>query len=282
MGVICLFTVVFAPPLHAGEVAKADLGIVGISLEVDRNPVTTGIDIPAVVQTIFGGKSNADAPPANGMSAVGELSGPGIDTPITITTDPGHQFPLPPLHQTGDYSLQNIRLISAEGKFLQQASPSFASINVSDILQTQISVHQLTPDELRQRGITVDARNYDVYEYTFVFGIHDQMVQVPYSVIVDKRTHQVIGLPSGDGHLPQPLQPGPPPRFQAPSMFTSFLDPPDGGGDLPPANHPLDKAPNHIRPRIPAAVVLPTGFGVLHQFFAVILNFNNRTPQRSQ
>src|SRR5258708_1056122 len=200
----------------------------------------------------------------------------------TIAPGAGHQLALPGLRAAGDYSLQDIRPLAAERKVLHQASPSFASIHVSAILQTQSSVPQLTPDELRQRGITVDARNYDVYEYTFVFGIHDQMVQVPYSVIVDKRTHQVIGLPSGDGHLPQPLQPGPPPRFQAPSMFTSFLDPPDGGGDLPPANHPLDKAPNHIRPRIPAAVVLPTGFGVLHQFFAVILNFNNRTPQRSQ
>src|SRR5436305_2512411 len=170
-----------AAPLHAAEVAKADLKIVGVSLEIDtRSPIATGIDIPAIVQTIFGGFTNDAAPSAQGMSAVAELTGPGIEAPITLNTIPGHQFLLPPLHQPGEYTLQNIRLVGADGGFLQQASPAFVPVTVSDILQSSVTVHQLTPDELRQRGISIDQRNYDVYEYTFVFGIHDQFVQIPY------------------------------------------------------------------------------------------------------
>ena len=59
-----------ALPARAGEVAKADLNIIGVSLQVDPKPVATGIDIPAVVQTIFGGKTNAEAPRAASTPAI--------------------------------------------------------------------------------------------------------------------------------------------------------------------------------------------------------------------
>jgi hypothetical protein len=39
------------PPIDAQEVAKANLAILGVSLEVDRKPVATGTDIPTAVQT---------------------------------------------------------------------------------------------------------------------------------------------------------------------------------------------------------------------------------------
>ncbi len=47
--------------------------------------------------------------------------------------------------------------------FVQQATPSFATISVANLLQTSIKVRQLTPDEIRARGISIDARNFDVY-----------------------------------------------------------------------------------------------------------------------
>ena len=46
---------------------------------------TTGLDIPTAIQTEFGGKQNDDAPAVEGLLAVGELSGPGIDGPITVS-----------------------------------------------------------------------------------------------------------------------------------------------------------------------------------------------------
>ncbi|MEO8033579.1 MAG: carboxypeptidase-like regulatory domain-containing protein, partial [Acidobacteriota bacterium] len=274
----------FAVPLNAAEVARADLKIVGVSLEVDtRNPIATGIDIPAVVQTIFGGFTNDAAPSADGMTAVAELTGPGIDVPITVHTIPGHQFILPPLHQPGQYTLQNVRLVGADGGFLQQATPAFVPVTVSDILQSTVTVRQLTPEELRQRGISIDQRNYDVYEYTFVFGIHDQFVQIPYSVAIDRRTHETITLPKADPYqLPTPKQPGPPPRFQPPQVIGgSLLEIIDGDGGGPPGGGPGDSEERKRKPVIPAAIVLPTGFGVLHQFFAVILNISNNAPAGS-
>lgn len=152
-----------ALPAQAGEVARGDLAILGLALEVDRTPVTTAVDIPATVQTLFAGKTNDEAPPAPGLSVLGELTGPGIADPITLATRPGHRFQLPALHEKGEYTLQNIRLVGESGAFLQQAVPSFAVIQVADVLQTRVRVRQLTAAELRERGINVDLRNYEVY-----------------------------------------------------------------------------------------------------------------------
>jgi hypothetical protein len=153
----------FASIASAADIDRKDLLIVGLSLEVDSTTVVADSGIPAAVQTKFGGKINDDAPPDNGMTAVGELTGPGIETPVRLVTKPGHLFQLPLLYEKGDYVLGNIRLVSADGKTLQTAIPSFANITVTKVLTTTLSVHQLTPDELRARGITVDANNYDVF-----------------------------------------------------------------------------------------------------------------------
>ncbi len=279
LGCFCLTALLFGLPLHAGEVAKADLDILGLALEVDRNPVTTAVDIPAYVQTKFGGKSGDEAPPAPGMSAIGELTGPGIDTPITLITTPGRPFALPALHEKGEYALQNVRLVGASGEFLQQAVPSFAIINVSDVLKTEIRVRQLTPEELRERGIQIDSRNYEVFEYTVVFGVDgSQTVTIPYPVIVDKRTHEVVPVPrESPYYIPEIPKTQRPPRFEIPDVSPFELGPggDDGGGTTPPDRD------NAARPSIPAALVVPNGFGVLHQFFAVVLQVQNSAPDGS-
>ncbi|HEX6640175.1 MAG TPA: hypothetical protein VF215_03640, partial [Thermoanaerobaculia bacterium] len=266
-----------ALPLAAGEVATANLDILGVALEVSRDPVITGVDIPAKVQTIFGGKTNELAPAAPGFSAVGELTGPGIDTPITLSAQPGWGISLPALHEEGEYLLQNIRLVGPTGEFVQQAVPSIATVNVTGVLQTRVKVRQLTPEELRARGITVDARNFEVYEYTFIFGVRGQEVEVPYTVVLDTRTRLFTDVKKPAPYKLPPLAIAPPPRFQPPGIFEFDLG--SGGGGPPDPEKPeRDKGG---RPAIPAALIVPTGFGVLHQFFAVILNVGNVAPAGS-
>src|SRR5881394_364940 len=96
---------------RAGDIDHKDLLISGLSLEVDTATVVANAGIPAAVQTKFGGRINEDAPPDNGMTAIGDLSGPGIDSPIRLVTKPGHLFQLPVLNEKGDYILRNIRLV---------------------------------------------------------------------------------------------------------------------------------------------------------------------------
>jgi len=264
---------------QAGEVAKGQLDIIGLSLEVERATVTTGVDIPSNVQTIFGGKQNDEAPSVLGLSVLGELTGPGILTPITLVTSPGRAFSIPALHDKGDYALQNVRLVGANGEFLQQAIPSFAVIRVADILQTEVRVRQLTADELRARGITVDARNFDVYEYSFVFGVEGQQIIVPYPVIVDRRTHTITPVEQASPYKLPPLNTSQqPPRFTPPEMYPMTFEEIGGSESMPEAGGATSGGTTAQRPSIPAALVVPSGFGVLHQFFAVILQVDNASP----
>ncbi|MFL6245141.1 MAG: hypothetical protein ACJ74H_03885, partial [Thermoanaerobaculia bacterium] len=267
--------VLYALPLFGGEVAKAKLDILGVALEVEREPVTAGIGTVVSVQTIFGGKTNELAPAAPGFSAVGELTGPGIDTPITLSAQPGWGIALPKLDVEGEYLLQNIRLVGPNGEFVQQAVPSIATVNITGVLGTRVKVRQLTPEELRARGITVDARNYEVYEYTFIFGVRGSEVEVPYEVLLDKRTRQFSPVVAPSPYKLPPLSIKPPPRFQPPAVQEFDMA---GGGGGPEDPEPDERDKGGKRPTIPAALVVPTGFGVLHQFFAVILNVGNVAP----
>jgi hypothetical protein len=278
--VIAIAILIAVAPLRAGEVARGELAILGLGLEVDRTPVAAATGIPSFVQTVFGGKTNDEAPVIAGLAALGELTGPGIDVPITLSAVPGKKFAIPALHTAGEYTLQNIRLVGAGGEFLQSAVPSFATIGVTDALKTQVRVRQLTPEEMRERGILLDARNYEVYEYTFIFAVDNQNVEVPYSVIVDKQRNQTV--PFGQGAQSPPPLPrnGMRVRFSPPPRKEFNLGIPEG--EIPPeATEKKIKEPRFLPGRIPAALVMPTGFGVLHQFFAVILEVSNATEDNS-
>jgi len=150
-----------AAALLGGEITSGSLQIQGVALAVETAAVTTGTDIPTTIQTKFGGKTNDAAQPVEGLLAVGDLTGPGIDPPIQLTTAPGFKFQIPGLPE-GVYFLQNVRLMK-DGEFVAPASPSSAAITVANLLQTSVTVRQLTPDELRARGITLDGTNYNVY-----------------------------------------------------------------------------------------------------------------------
>ena len=213
----------------AQNIAAADLQIQGVGLRVITVAATTGIDIPATIQTEFGGKQNDEAPAVEGLIAVGELDGPGIELPIRLETAPGHKFTLPGLSREGVYFLRNIRLMKGT-EFLQNATPSIATITVSNLLQTAVRVRQLTPEELRARGITIDGRTYEVYEYTFSFFIEGKLVEIPYPVVIDKRTHEVRPLPKETEFVLPPISNVVPPRWSPPAIETFALGP---GGELP-------------------------------------------------
>jgi hypothetical protein len=282
LAVFILAAVLLVPVAQAGQIDSANLLITGAGLEVPAS-VDTGADIPAVIQTTFGKKMNDDVP-ETGMSAVGELSGPGLDAPVTVTTRPGGKFVLPPLHEQADYTLSNIRLVDSQGKFVQYATPTATVIHVVGTLGTSVKITQLTPEDLRARGITVDSRNYDVYDYSFTFAVNGVNVVVPYQVIIDRRTHEVVTAPDATKFkLPEPSPSGPPPRFQPPPSFPLTLrEDLSGDGGPDPGGGPFERNVDHRHPSIPAAVIIPTGFGVLHQFFAVILNVSNNAPAGSE
>src|SRR5947199_4663545 len=72
------------------SIASNDLLIAGSSLQLDTVTATTNIDVPVQIQTRYANRVNDQAPVVEGVSAVGELTGPGITTPLTLTTRPGY------------------------------------------------------------------------------------------------------------------------------------------------------------------------------------------------
>ena len=273
-----VFLAAAAIPASA-NITSTSLRIEGAGLAVLNDPpVTTGIDLPVTIQTSFGNRTNDEATSIEGLLAVGELTGPGLETPIQLTTAPGHKFQIPGLPQKGDYFLQNIRLMKGT-EFLQYATPATTRIIVADLLQTKITVKQLSAADLRARGIIVDARNFDVYEFSFTFIIDGKPVVIPFPVIIDPRTHEVQPV-RGESEYMLPRE-GliEPPRWTPPQVI-----PLDFGeeGELPePGKEPKERAPQAGRPSMPAAIVIPNSMAVLHQFFAVALMVTNGAPETS-
>ena len=255
---------------EAAEVARGEVAIVGSGLEVDRTPVAAATSVPSSLQTFYGGLTAPDATAPPGVAALGDLTGPGIGEPLTLSTVPGGRFSIPALHEKGEYTLQNIRLVAADGSFLQPAVPSFATILVADVLATDVRVRQLTAAELRERGIALDS-SWEVYEYVLVIAIEGgELVEIPYIVTIDKFSGAVLPPPSG-GQAPPPLpETGPRRRWSTP--VPRFFD--IGPADLPLPGDEKEEAKAAV-PRLPAALVIPSGFGVLHQFFAVVLRVAN-------
>ena len=83
----------FSPHVQAQSIASAELLIQGSGLRVIETAVTTAIDVPTSIQTEFGGKQNEDAVYVEGLLVEGDLSGPALFEPITITTLPGQRLP---------------------------------------------------------------------------------------------------------------------------------------------------------------------------------------------
>ncbi|HVR44514.1 MAG TPA: Ig-like domain-containing protein [Thermoanaerobaculia bacterium] len=262
----------------AETIAAAELEIRGSGLRLVETAVITAIDVPTAIQTEFGGKQNDEAPFVAGLLAAAELTGPGLEAPITLTAEPGRRFHVPPLRAAGVHLLQNVRLVK-DGTFVQHAIPPAATITVADVLQTSVRVRQLTAEELRARGINLDPRFYDVYEYTFSFFLDGELVEIPFPVVVDPVTREARPLAGESPYALPPDRAGPPPRW-TPPQTTPF----EFGGEeeMPlPSPDPLPGDPPPARPRIPAAIVIPNDIAVLHQFFSVALMVTNGAPEGS-
>src|SRR5712691_2194795 len=251
--VLLALSLLCAATLLGGEITSGRLQIQGVALEVDTPAVTTGIDIPTTIQTKFGGRMNDAASSVNGLVAAADLTGSGIDTPIQLTTAPGYKFQIPGFSREGIYYLQNIRLMKGND-FVAPAIPPMAAITVANILQTSVKVHQLTPDEMRARGIVVDGRNFNVYEYSFTFLVNGQSIVIPFPVMIDPRTHEVTPLGKEKPFsIPQVKPQIQPPRWSPPDVVMFELPPdPDQTGDQQPSQDPLEKTKKTKRPSIPA------------------------------
>ncbi len=113
-----------------------------------------------------------------------ELSGPELPQALPLETVPGGTFLLPGFQQEGDYYLENIRLLNdATGEVLSFAAPAVAILHVRQIVLTSASVRTLTLEELRARGISPTAENFQAYDFAVGFAIADQVVEIRFPIL---------------------------------------------------------------------------------------------------
>ena len=265
--------------------AKEDILLFGLGLQVEPAQQTIPKDIATIVSTMFVAPQvpNGLPPLAPDAVVMATLRGPTFPTPIDLTTKPNSPFNIPPLNVAGIHTLDNIRLVS-NGEIVLRGSPESVVITVIDrLLITEVTARPLTAAEIREKGLVFDNSSFQAYNFAAAFAIQDKKIPINFTVVLptlqgatdvsptDVRLPGIgsqPSLPSLQTVIPDSLK-----RLQTqiPNLnvqgFT--LKVPDVAGQ------------NFYVPPIPGVVVIPGDIGFLDQFFSVMLMVGNVAPAGS-
>ena len=269
------------------SLAKMEFNIVGVGVEASPGyqavpkGINTQVDT-AFVSPAFELTEDVLSQLPSDYEIKAELSGPGLQTPKSLTTRPGQPFDIQILTALGKYTLSNIRLVDGTGKVLFAANPQAVTIeSIADPIVTQVITRELSVEELIERGVTFDSSNFTAYEFTA--GIATESGQIPISlpVIIPEE----IEFPNPED-IPAPINLSivpPTVTYKAPeeednkikvprnlTVAPFIMSVPEAFGDekieLPP---------------IPGIVVIPGNIGFLHQYFSAVVMVTNGAPGES-
>ncbi|MBP8291526.1 MAG: hypothetical protein KAX65_02060, partial [Caldilineaceae bacterium] len=213
---------------------------------------------------------------------LGELTGPAFGAPVTLAATPGGNFAIPPLALPGLYTLGNIRLVN-NGQVVILGNPAVVRIEVIDrVLVSQVTSRPLTADEIKEQGIVIDERNFQVVNFTVAFGLQDQQVNIDLPMLFPSSNAggALPGVPiyrmPGVGATAPPEEGGLPDlatRLQAPNIsiagFSLEIDEPE------------ERKIRGLAEPIPGVVIIPGNVAYLNQFFSVMLKVSNVSPSYS-
>ncbi|MFQ5665123.1 MAG: Ig-like domain-containing protein [Candidatus Binatia bacterium] len=262
------------------SLGRGELRILGIQLSVDPAAQTVPRNQPTALVGTLVDPSNAGAPlpPLSAellgsLTVKGELSGPGLAAPQTLSATFGAQpaalsllVPVPALVATGNYVIDHLRLEDASGRVIVSAEPAVATIDVIDeVVVTSVSSRPLSLQEIQDRGIVIDESNFSAFEFTFGLGTESGEVPVAFDVAFaqDRAAEE-----PGEGFTLPVIVPG----VDVPNLEVQGLM--------------LEKPPVEFEgveiPPIPAVIVIPGNIAFLHQFFQVIVLVSNVAPPGSR
>jgi hypothetical protein len=264
------------------KLGELELVLSGISATVDPVKVTVPKNTASGVRvSIRGGAGDVTVAEAERFlggpfSIEGDLAGPGLLAPVRLpqADAPNTGDPLlvhiPPLPQSGNYTLSNLR-ITRNGSTALDITPSRVDIEVIEqVLITSVTTRPLTLEEIKAKGIILDNDSYLGFEFTLGIALDSKAVEFTFPVVFDHRGVAV----------PQPLLPGSEPeRATMPPLTTiipMLLKGTDGEGvsvRLP--NGTTEEV------RIPSVLVIPGNVGYLKQFFSAKLFVANGAPGAS-
>ncbi|WP_304511247.1 Ig-like domain-containing protein [Desulfopila sp. IMCC35008] len=271
----------FQFPVLAEDIGNSEVLVKGIAIDVDTRPDLNGIhhkmtavkDLPTGVQTIVGLPQQgiaADYPFGSMVKA--ELYGPQFSEPLTLSAFPNQYMEIPGLKVGGDYFLRNIRLEDQDGAQLLLRDPVAEPVVINVIeklLVTQVTSRTLTLDEIEERGIVIDADNFTVLNFTIGLSLGSETVSIDLPFYRTGNDGEEILVPIS---LPD---------------YTNI------GKGLELINIPnLSLQGFTIRPVIPneeeielpsiaGVIIIPGNIAYLNQFFSVIVQASNASPEGS-
>ena len=268
------------------KIAEMELQLLGLTAAVEPARPAIPKDVAGGVRVVVrAGEETLSVPAAvdifgAGFVVRGDLSGPGLSTTVAVP-EPGAALPadpfvlpLPALGQAGDYTLSNLRIESQGVRVLDVTPPTVTVQVLAQVLVTSVQTRALTLDEIRAKGIVLDADDYLGFEFTLGLLVESSPVTFSFPVVFDR-----AGVPVPESLMP-PAQPqrgavNPP----MPTIVPMLLEPEedegtgDGGG-----SPPVVVGPSGSPVRIPGVLVIPGNVGYLRQFFSAQLFVANGAP----
>ncbi len=271
---------------------QLQFNIVGVRLVVDPPALTVPKQIATQINTSLvlptgAGIETSDAVAAltQGALVEGTLRGPSIP-PTRITARPGQPLLLPAFALPGDYFLDGIRLVKDSVALLdataQDGRPAttIPIAVISEVFVTSVTSRPLSLDEIKEKGIVIDANNFQAVNFQVAFNIDGQpfTIQLPAAL----PTRELLNTKPTREQLIQQLsvvnqqlaatQTRLPPEFDRPGLNFSIAALPffpvleegeEPGFDIPP---------------VTGIVFIPGNVAFANQMFSVVLMVSNVAP----
>jgi Bacterial Ig-like domain/Carboxypeptidase regulatory-like domain len=258
----------------------------GLGLIAEPAHQTVPKDIATIVSTYLQApdlSGETILPIPDDVQVKATLRGPGLQTPMEMTTDVNRYFNIPPLAKAGTYVLENIRVVSGD-EIIFYATPESVTIEVIDqLLVTQVTARPLTANEIKDRGIIFDSSDFQAYNFTAAFAVKPgQEISINFPVL----------LPTPDSVSGVTVESVTSPQFSAGTLRNVSTLIPDTL-ELAQTRFPnlyvkgfslsIDEEDTQAFsvPPIPGVIVIPGDIGLLNQYFSVMLMVGNVAPDGS-
>lgn len=279
-----MFPLIQAETGGARRLARLEFRVVGSRLEVSPPLLSVPKGIPGSILVTFAGSLDAELSQGPRVEAL--LRGPGLES-LRLVGRVNEPLMLPPLNVVGDYQLDGIRLVDAEGKTKMEGTPSSIPVKVFDeVLVSKVVSRPLSLDEIKDKGITIDEQNFKAIEFEVGFVLDGKTIPVKFPVIAPtfKASTEIIPAAELEARL-----------VEAAALNQQLA----GEATLPPE---LEQSGLNIQiqginfqrvdvgegddlalqiPPIPALMVIPGNIGFLNQFFSVQIFTENAAPGNS-
>ena len=270
----------------AHSLGNVRIPVYGLQLELDTRPDLEGLqtsmtavkDFPSGIRTLVGQTALSVQPQLpDGAVVKAEISGPAYgDNFHTIEGPPNGLMELPNIQVSGDYSLRNVRLEDAHGNVILRRSAHKDRIRIKVIkklLVNQVTSRALTLDEIKEKGIVIDEKNFTAVNFTVGLTLGSEKIEIDMPIAIPTAKAELTKLRPPDlTRLPSVQRAFE--RINIPNFSLSGFQmrvPPDlkesKGIELPPIN---------------GVIVIPGNIGFLNQFFSVILQATNVAPEGSE